>query len=458
MTAEDIKTGLKNNSSALRWFVLILVSITIGTNYYVYDAFSSIKSIMQAELNFSNSEYGWVVGMYSFLNTFALMAVFGGIILDKWGIRKTGFMFVFLCVLGALATAYGASEVYRNDGPLYSFMGTFLPDYSPEFKMMILGRMLFGLGAETSIIVITKVVVKWFKGKELALALGVNLAIARLGTAGALIFSPTFVESSSGWTSALWFAAVLMGVGLLFFIFYMFFDAREDRKDESLLEPDEEFHFSDIGLILKNRSFLFIIILCVTFYSAVFPFQAYVPDFLHNKFGVTLETSGMLSSLIIWGTIVFTPLFGLLTDKKGKRASLMLLGSFLLLTAHLTLALTYITPYIAMFMLGIAFSLVPAAMWPSVALIIDEKRLGTAYGLMTSLQNLGLWGFPILAGVILDISNPQATQAMLESGKATLDYTYAGLMFATLGIIGFIFAYLLKRENSKTKAFNLEKP
>jgi MFS family permease len=445
-------------SVQLRWMVLLFVSVVIGTNYYVYDAMSSIKSVMQAELHFSNTDYGLIVSFYSVTNTFLLMSIFGGIILDKWGIRKTGFLFVSLCVIGAFISAYGASGTYSQGGFGFSFFGSFLKQYSPQLKLLMLGRLLFGLGAETSIVVINKIMVKWFKGKELALAFAVNIAIARIGTAMALIYSPILIKSSFGWQNAIWVAAILMGVGMVFFIIYMFFDKKADKSFEKtrLLAADEEFHLQDIWDLIKNKSFMYVIFLCITFYSAVFPFQAYCPDLLHNKFGLSIEASGTLSSLIIWGTIIFTPLFGFLVDKKGKRASLMFIGSFLLVIVHLTLSLTNITPYVPMFILGIAFSLVPAAMWPAVALIVEEKKLGTAYGMMASLQNLGLWGFPILAGWILDKTNPGITEKMLQSGTVSLNYTYAILMFAGLGIIGFVFSYFLKREDAKTGSYGLE--
>jgi MFS family permease len=341
--------------------------------------------------------------------------------------------------------------VFRNGGFGSGFLGTFLPAYTPQLKMMMIGRLLFGLGAETSIVVINKIMVKWFKGKELALAFAVNVSIARLGTALALIFSPQLIKDPVGWTWALWVAAIAMGVGFLFFLIYMMYDAATTPKGarDGALGADEEFHMSDIVELLKNRSFMYVILLCVTFYSAVFPFQAYCPDLLHNKFGLDIEWSGILSSLIIWGTIVFTPLFGAFVDRKGKRASLMLLGSLLLIMTHLILALTSVTPYVAMFILGIAFSLVPASMWPSVALIVEEKRLGTAYGMMAALQNLGLWAFPILAGMILDKTNPGVTEATIAAGTATYSYTWTILMFAALGIVGFAFALLLRREDGR---------
>lgn len=453
-------TQKSTNQRLLRWGFLFLVSIVIMTNYYVYDAMSSIKETMQIQLGFSSTEYGMLVSFYSFPNTFLLMAVFGGIFLDRFGIRKTGGLFTLFCAMGALITAYGASDLFRDNGFGYTLFNSFLPQYSPELKMMILGRVLYGLGAETSIVVINKIIVKWFRGKELAFGFAVNLAIARLGTAAALIFSPILIETKSGWTTALWVASVFMGVGFLFFLIYNFYDKKyeKDTRSKSMLEADEKFNFKDIVEILKNKSFILISLLCLTFYSAVFPFQAFCPDFLHNKFNLSLKFSGMLSSLIIWGTILFTPIFGLFVDRKGKRATLMLYGSGMILVTHLTLALTHVTPFISMFILGISLSLVPAAMWPAVARLVEEKRLGTAYGIMTSIQNLGLFAFPILAGKITDLVNPGITIEMLRDGTANLNYTYTILMFAGLGLFGFLFALLLKQEDIKNPQYGLEIP
>jgi len=481
----------EKNKRMIRWGFLFLVSVVIASNYYVYDAMSSIKATMQAELGLSSTDYGLIVSFYSFPNTFLLMTVFGGIFLDRFGIRKTGFLFTLFCVLGAFTTAYGASDLFRNGGLGYSFFGSFLTGYSPELKMMILGRLLYGLGAETSIVVINKVVVRWFKGKELAFAFAVNLAIARLGTAMALILSPILIESEVGWTLPLWVAAVVMGVGLLFFITYNMADKKyykPKQTEGSLLDADERFNVRDIVALVKNKSFILISLLCVTFYSAVFPFQAFCPDFLHHKFGLSLKMSGVLTSMIIWGTIIFTPLFGRFVDKRGKRATLMLYGSGMLLLVHLTLALTHITPFIAMFIMGIAFSLVPAAMWPAVARIVEEKRLGTAYGVMTSIQNIGLFTFPILAGMVTDGANRETIAQLFKSAFASipfisdmfnyknaynffysffdvhklkplaLDYTYTILMFAGLGLLGLLFAYLLKRQDSKEDGYGLELP
>lgn len=454
MTAlNTLKENVKINPS-IRWIILLLVSLTIATNYYVYDAMSSIKSIMQSELGFSNAEYGWLIAFYSIPNTILLMSIFGGIILDKWGIRKTGFLFVGFCVLGVLLSAYGSSPFFGKGGLDYNILNSFLPQFSPELKMLMVGRLLFGLGAETSIVVVNKIIAKWFKGKELAFAFAINISIARLGTAAALILSPVFSTNPSTWYYAIWIAAMLMSIGFLTFVIYTIYDAKVSPKDDTSakLAADEEFKMSDIWDLLKNKSFIYICLLCVTFYSAVFPFQAYCPDLLHNKFGLSLSWSGTLTSVIIWGTILFTPLFGSFVDRKGKRASLMIMGSILLIASHLTLGLTYVSPYVAMFILGMAFSLVPAAMWPSVAMIVEEKKLGTAYGVMASIQNLGLMGFPILAGYLLDFTNQGVKP---DSGQ--LDYTWTILMFAVLGLCGLVFAFLLKNADAKSSGYGLEK-
>jgi len=449
-------------SKAMRWFLLLLVSLVIATNYYAFDALSSIKATLQLKLGLTSTDYGAIVSAYAFPNTFLFMAVIGGIVLDRIGIRKTGFLFTACCTLGVFFTAYGASDYFRAGGLGFAALGAFLARYSPELKMMVIGRLLFGMGAETSIVVINKVIAKWFKEAELAFAFAVNLAVARLGTAAALILSPVLIKAATGWTTAIWVAVAAMSCGLLCFVFYNVYDRRIDRgvqaAEGSLLDPDEVFRFSDIVKLLRNVPFIAISLLCVTFYAAIFPFQAFCPDFLHHKFGLSLEHSGFLTSLIIWGTIIFTPLFGWLVDKRGRRATLMLVGSAMLLVSHLVLALTSITPYVAMFVLGIAFSLVPAAMWPSVALIVDEKRLGTAYGLMTSIQNLGLFAFPILAGAITDAANPVAVTLAKIGILFPLDYTYTILMFSGLGVLGLIFAVMLRRASRAIEGVDLERP
>jgi len=404
MTQKTIK-----DSPFARWLVLLLTSAVMFFNYYFYDALSPLKDLMQENLGFSSSDYGTFMSAYSVPNVFLAMAVLGGIILDKIGIRITGFAFILFMAIGTTITAYGASDVYLDGGFGYAFMSSFWPSVSPALKMMYFGFFLFGLGAETSIVVLSKAIVKWFKGKEIALALGLNLAIGRLGTALALNLSPSLAEIE--WTNAIWFGAMLLWIGLLTFIIYMLMDIKIDRQIRETIphDPEDEFHWKDLKFLVTNRTFIFITLLCVTFYSAVFPFVKYAPDLLMNKFNLPRQISGNISSILMYGTILLTPVFGWIADYKGKSATLMYLGSVLLIAAHLMFAKTMITPFVPIFILGVAFALVPAAMWPAVTKIVGENKIGTAYGFMFSVQNIGLWGVPILIGVVLDSSNPDFT-------------------------------------------------
>ena len=453
-----IQKTLKDNT-AFRWGILFLVAFVQAANYYFYDAISPLKRDLEENFNFTNTDFGLFVSAYSIPNIFLLMCIWGGIILDKIGIRRTGFLFIVMMAGGAMVTAYGASNTYSNGGFGYDLMNSFWIGYSPELKMMLLGRFLFGLGAETSIVVVSKIIVKWFKGKELAMAFGFKIGIARAGSWAAFYFSPNIAANASSWNVAIWFAAMLLVIALLAFLVYTMFDNKLDNQIDKikLLGDDEMFHMNDLIKLVTNRSFIYVTLLCLTFYSAVFPFQSFSADFFLNKFGFTQEMSGKIASLLSVGTIFFTPLVGLFVDKKGRSATLMIFGSILIVFVHLSFALTMISPIFLMIVLGIAFSLVPAAMWPSVAKIVDEKRIGSAYGTMFAIQNLGLWAFPLLIGIILDRTNPGVTPEDVSSGMATYNYTYAILMLAGLGVLGLIFAILLKR-NDKTSGYGLELP
>lgn len=447
------------DNPAMRWFVLVLSSIVMFFNYYFYDALAPLKDLMLINLGIDSTGYGLFVSAYSVPNTFLFMAVLGGIILDKIGIRITGTMFVSLMAIGSAITAYGASDYFLAGGFGYDMMNSFLTKYSPALKMMYLGFFIFGLGAETSIVVLTKVVVKWFKGKELALALGLNLAIGRLGTALALQLSPVLSDSGDSWTLAIWFGVMLLWLGVLFILFYNVIDMRLDRQIKETLPTDaeDEFKWADLKFLVTNKTFIYITLLCVTFYSAIFPFIKYAPDLLMNKFDFNRQISGNISAVLMYGTIVLTPLFGWYADNKGKSATLMYLGSALLIVSHLMFAKTMINPIFPIFLLGVAFSLVPAAMWPAVTKIVGENKIGTAYGFMFSVQNFGLWALPQLIGYVLEKSNPGVAEALKAGKDVSYDYTNPMLMLASLGVLGLLFAFLLKRED-KVSGYGLELP
>jgi len=405
-----------------RWGVVLLVSITIATCYYFYDAISPLKGTLTSELGWDSADYGQFRSAYAWPNVFLLMAVIGGVIADKMGIRITGNFFVSSMVVGAFLTWYGATDYFNGGGLGHAFMSSFLSGWSPSLKMMWLGFLLYGFGAETSIVIISKVIVKWFRGREVALALAINLALARLGSMMGLVVSPRVLQPD--WTTALWLCFVLMVIGLLAWVMYTFVDVRFERQrsmvgavegDEE--EPEEPFRFSDLTKLITNPSFLFIILLCVTFYSAVFPFMNYAPDLLVNKWGMSLTRASDISSIMYFGTIFFTPFFGWVIDFRGWGASLMVVGSAMLVGVHLIFALTTVNPLIPMFLLGMTFSLVPAAMWPAIAKIVGDNRLGTAYGLTFSVQNIGLYLFPILIGLVLDGTNPGVATAQAASAQ-----------------------------------------
>lgn len=448
-----IKRSLRDSATA-RWTALILISIMMFASYCFYDIFAAIKPNLQAQTGMSNADYGKIVGAYSFTNVFLVMAFMGGMILDRWGVRKTGSVFITFLFIGTFLTAYGATENFAEGGFGYKFFSSFLTNYSPELKMMILGRLLFGLGAETFYVVVDKVVAKWFKGKELALAFAISIGFGRFGTMMALILSTRMVpEVGAGPIDpAMWFGIVITLVAVLCFLGYLIYDIKLDRSmSESDDEEEEKFNFAEFIGQFKNRSFIYITLLCILFYAAVFPFIAFAPDLLQNKFGMDPKVSGDWVTILPLGTIIFTPIFGWWCDNRGKSATLMIIGSFLLIIAHLAFSLTSISPMIPLFLLGIAFALVPAAMWPSVARIIPEHLLGTAYGFMFTVQNFGLMGVPILMGYTLDINN----RGVAEGDP--LDYTYTILLLSILGMLGIVFALLLKKED-RTSGHGLELP
>lgn len=426
---------LLKDSAIARWTALILISLIMFSSYYFYDLYSSIKDSLCAAKDLTNTEYGKMYGAYSLLNAFG-MAFLGGIILDKWGIRKTGTVFVSFLTIGVIITGYGSSSLYTGTSPL---------------NVMIVGRILFGLGAETFYVVINKVIAKWFKGYELALAFAISLVFGRFGTAIAFFLSPQMLETS-GLDTTVWIGVMFVIIAFIGYFVYMIFDAKLDKSAKGIdNDPEESFNIKDLKALLNNKSYIYITMLCVLFYSAVFPFMGYVADYLHNNYGFSMKNSGLISAILPLGTIIFTPLFGWFTDFKGKNATVMIYGSLILIGVHMIFSLTDLQPFGTLFLLGVAFSLVPAAMWPSVARIVPENRLGTAYGIMFSLQNWGLMLFPYFIGKVLDITNAD------KQPNEPLDYTYAILMLAFLGLGGLVFAFLLKKEDKKS-GFGLELP
>jgi len=500
---ETVKKTLRD-STPMRWFMVVLVSMLMFSTYWFQDFFSGLKGLMETEMGFTSEEFGRMIGLTTIANMFGMIIV-GGIMIDKWGVRIAGFAFGGLATIGATITALAS----------YGFFGE---SHSTQLVLMVVGRIMFGSG--------------WFKGYELALAMAINMGFGRLGSAMGIALSIDIGGNSV--PPAVAFAATLIGLSLIIFIVYSVFDLKLDRQvgkakaEEG--EAEEDFKFADLVKLITNRSFLFIALLCVTFYSAVFPFIQYAPDLLVNKFGFTydlptginyfqiggstalgnsaifiglflfglafsmiparmktlslkvvslaiiftvfilfiiglwptlsvwLHNGPKTSSLIPMGTILFTPIFGSYVDKKGKAASLMILGALLLIFAHISLSVfnSEILGYFGLLSLGIAFSLVPAAMWPSVAKIVAENRLGTAYASMFTIQNWGLGLFFWGIGAVLDLAN-KANLDAIRAGEMVYDYTIPIGMLVVLGIISIFLAFQLKKADAKQK-YGLELP
>ncbi len=460
---EKVQKLLRDSKTA-RWIALLIVAITMFAGYYLTDVLSPLQRMLERDLKWDGEGYGFYQGSYSLFNVFFFFLVFGGIILDKMGIRFTGIVSGAVMVVGA-GIKYWAVSTHALDGMTWHILFWTFP---AQVWIASLGFAIFGVGCEVSGITVSKIIVKWFKGHEMALAMGLQLAIARLGTALALS-SSVWVASSFGHVSApVLIGLILLCVGLLTYFVYCVQDKKLDKSlaaynlQESIEDTEEEFRMKDLWAILKNKGWWYIAILCVLFYSAVFPFLKYATNLMINKFGVDEYYAGLIPSLLPFGNILLTPFFGSLYDRKGKGATIMIIGSVLLILVHFLFAVPIFNSYFfAIFLiivLGIGFSLVPSAMWPSVPKIIPEKQLGTAYALIFWVQNIGLWGVPLLIGWVLDKYCVTGTSITAAGQKVTeYNYTLPMIIFMGFGVTALLFAFLLKIEDKK-KGYGLELP
>jgi MFS family permease len=428
------------------------MSLICFAQYYIYDSITPLGTMIKEQLGFSGAEYGLLFSFYAVANVFLLMLLFAGVLVDWLGLKVSGILYGFLCFLGAALTALGAWKGLPGLlGGGYGWLHTaFLPSWGPELKIMLLGRMIYGVGAEAILVVNNKVLARWFKGKELAFAYGMNLTIMRGGTYLAMwVQAPIAV--AWGLRAALWFAAALMAVGFATYFVYLTLERSARGRigapgttEGGSAVPEEKFVLREAFSF--DASFWFITLLCVTFYSAVFPFQSYAPDILFQKFGYSMTVGSRYASFLILGTMIFTPLLGLYVDKRGKRATLMVLGALLLVPCHLLLGYTHFPPVVPIFFIGVALSLVPAALWAAIPMMVPESRLGTAFGVVGYVQNVGLMLVPYLAGKIAD------AHTTMVNGQPVVDYTSTMLMFASLGLVGFVFSLLLKATDARRKS------
>jgi MFS family permease len=405
-----------------RWLVLVFVSLAMFGNYYVYDCIAPIADLLAKQLHFTDQNIGLLQAIYSIPNVF--MVLVGGYVVDRIGTRKAIFIFGVLCLIGAIVTAL-----------------------SPLLAVMATGRLIFGLGAESLIVAVTTAVAKWFRGKELSFAFGINLMIARFGSWLAQN-SPTWAKDSySTWRGPLLISigfAVLCVVGaIIYWVMESYAEMKMHLGDQGSTDKvilSDIFHF--------GVSYWYIVALCVVFYSAIFPFETFAIKFFIDAHGTSRELGGFLVSILTAFTMFGTPIFGLFVDKLGKRALLMMLGSTLLIPVYVIMGYTHINLYVPMAMMGVAFSLIPAVMWPSVAYIVDQSKLGTAYGLMTMIQNIGLAGFNLLVGWANDYGH--------AGPDNPAGYHLGMWIFSILGLLGVFFSFLLRQRETGPHGHGLE--
>ncbi|MBQ6750644.1 MAG: MFS transporter [Bacteroidaceae bacterium] len=435
-----------SDSALWRWVALVIVSVTMMFGYFFTDVMSPLEPLLtlakdQGGLGWSSDEYGFFSGSYGFFNVFLLLLFFGGIILDKFGIRFTGVLSTVLMFVGALIKWWALKNTF--EGELFG--------YQMQVIYACLGFATYGVGCEIAGITVSKVLVKWFTGHELALAMGLQVGLARLGTAAALSFALPFAKKMGGVSASVGLGAALLCAGVVAIIIYNILDKKEDKAAQAVAtEPEPGFQFADLKFLFTNKGFWYITLLCLMFYAGVFPFLKFATKLMVIKYGVDEDLAGSIPSMLPYGTIVLTPVFGYVYDKIGKGATLMIIGSVLLTIVHAVFALPITSVAIAismMLVLGVAFGLVPSAMWPSVPKIIPMQLLGTAYAVIFYIQNIGLSLVPILIGKV----NQANTDA-----NGIIDYTQTMTIFAICGAIAIVIAFLLLFEDKK-KGYGLQK-
>ncbi len=534
---QTIKKTLRD-SAAMRWTALLLLALAMFCSYIFMDILSPIKDLMQETRGWDSTAFGTMQGSETFLNVFIFFLIFAGIILDKMGVRFTAVLSGIVMLIGAIIKWYAVADAFKGSGletwftnnlnyiPGFDELGVspFYTGMPASAKVAAVGFMIFGCGVEMAGITVSRGIVKWFKGREMALAMGSEMALARLGVATCMIFSPMFAKlgGSVDVSRSVAFGVVLLMIALIMFIVYFFMDKKLDAQTGEAEEKDDPFKISDIGKILSSGGFWLVALLCVLYYSAIFPFQKYAVNMLQCNLTLTepaadsfwasptvtivqyvimliVAAAGFASNfmkqkgakygllavsiiaLVVYCymgymrqsaeaifavfpllAVLITPILGNYVDHKGKAASMLVLGSLLLIACHLTFAFVLpmfkgndiggiIIAYLTILVLGSSFSLVPASLWPSVPKLVDQKIIGSAYALIFWIQNIGLWLFPLLIGKVLDKTNEGVTD------PTKLDYTWPLIMLACLGIAALLLGLLLKVVDKKN-GLGLEEP
>jgi MFS family permease len=537
------------NSAAARWTALLLLAFAMFCSYIFMDILSPIKDLMQSTRGWDSTAFGTMQGSETFLNVFIFFLIFAGIILDKMGVRFTALLSGLVMLIGAAINWYAVTDTFAGSGletwfnnnlnyiPVFDELGVspFYKGMPASAKFASVGFMIFGCGVEMAGITVSRGIVKWFKGREVAMAMGSEMALARLGVATCMIFSPVIAKWGGhvDVSRSVAFGVILLMIALIMFVAYFFMDKKLDAQTGEAEEKDDPFKIKDIGKILSSSGFWLVALLCVLYYSAIFPFQKYAVNMLQcnltftkvaeNSFWAsnlciiiqylimlavaataftsnfskkTMKTALLATSAIcliafcVMGymrqsaetifavfpllAVGVTPIIGKYVDTKGKAASMLMIGSILLIACHLTFAFILpmfqgsaiggvIVAYLTILVLGASFSLVPASLWPSVPKLVDAKVIGSAYALIFWIQNIGLWLFPLLIGKILDASNPEVVQQLKdklitpETAAVSYNYTNPLLMLACLGATALILGFYLKTVDRR-KGYGLELP
>ncbi|MCH5227589.1 MAG: MFS transporter [Muribaculaceae bacterium] len=464
--------NLLRDKSWARWTALVLLAGAMFFAYIFVDVLSPLQEYLQSTKGWDPDAYGRFAGSETFLNVFVFFLIFAGIILDKMGVRFTAILSGSVMFVGGFINYYALTEAFQNSG-LYTFMNDFVnlpntwwnitPFYDgmpASAKLSAIGFMIFGCGCEMAGITVSRGIVKWFQGKEMALAMGTEMALARVGVAAVVLGSP-FIATLGGHISvsrSVAFSVLLLLIGLISFIVYAFMDKKlENEMGTNAEEKDDPFKISDLKFIFTSKVFWIVSLLCVLYYSAIFPFQKYAINMLQCNLGITAQEAGFVFFVFPLGAAAVTPLLGNYLDKKGKGATMLIFGAVLMIICHLTFALVLpatgseLVAYGAIILLGISFSLVPASLWPSVPKLVDNKLLGSAYAVIFWIQNIGLYAFPMIIGAVLTASNPGVDNPL------DYNYTVPMLVFAGLGVLALILGVTLKALDAKNH-YGLELP
>lgn len=439
---------LLNDKVWARWTALILIALMMFFAYMFVDVMSPLKSLIESSRQWDSSTFGTYAASEYMLNVFGFLII-AGVILDKMGIRYTGVLSASLMVIGAVIKFIAITDWFQST-ELCAWLDSWWVELPGSAKMACFGFMIFGCGCEMAGTTVSKAIAKWFKGKEMALAMGLEMAIARLGVFAVMWLAPGISEAfDNSVVAPIAFCTLLLVIGLINYSVFCIMDAKLDKQMGGSSEQasnDEEFHLSDLGNIFRSKMFWLVALLCVLYYSAIFPFQRYAPNFLEETLKIDAATASQLFSCFPILAMVLTPLLGMFLDYKGKGASMLMLGALIMIGCHLSFAfLLPLFPYkwlavTLIVILGVSFSLVPAALWPSVPKIIDEKILGSAYCLIFWVQNIGLCLVPLLIGYVLQQTN---------------GYFYPMLIFSSFGVMALILGLWLKVED-KRKGYGLE--